>query len=337
MLANLSRLTELRPQGCLKLGPASAVWAETRGWLGRTEQRCVVRPLPEGLIKPSPVDPNIDDMASLKEHIQAMVTPEIVPRPPRRLLRPPGFPRSTSLLLPDLCVRAAIIRLDQLPSRSEERAALIQWRTAQEQLLPVGGTRVSYQVLGDEQADGPKSVLAVAIREPVLRQYESLCEAVGLLPLQVEIGTFRLFNLWGQVTGWFGREETEDLLWVTVLDSGLTVLIVHGGAPVFVRTKLMPTACRSETDYQMLERKILDDVVASMESCSSAFPQAAPSRLVLASDVQGLNLLDRLTQELNLGGEELNWNLAKQVGWTTENGHPGLATLSAVAGLMGRS
>ncbi len=336
MLAKLSQLTEMRPQGCLKLGPTAAVWAENHGPWQRREQRCVFRSLPAGLIKPSPVDPNIDDMASLKEHVQAMVTPEVVPQPPRRLLRLPRFPRLTSLLLPDLCVRAAIIRLDELPSRSEERAALIQWRAAQEQLLPVGGTRVSYQVLGDAQADGPKSVLAVAIREPVLQQFETLCEEVGLLPLEVETVTFRLFNLWGQVTGWFGRQEAEDLLWVTVVDSGLTVMVVHEGTPVFFRTKLMPAACRLEADYQVLERRVVDEVLASMESCTAAYPQTAPVRLVLASDVQGLCLLETLTKELNMGGEELDWSLAQQVGWTTENGHPGLETLCAVAGLMRR-
>lgn len=336
MLAKLARFTEMRPQGCLKLGPTAAVWAETQGRWGRREQRCVVRPLPGGLIKPSPVDPNIDDMTSLKEQVQAMVTPEMVPQAPRRLVRLPRFPRSTSLLLPDLCVRAAIIQLDQLPSRSEERAALIQWRAAQEQLLPMGGTRVSYQVLGDAQADGPKAVLAVAIREPVLRQFESLCEEVGLLPIEVETVTFRLFNLWGEVTAWFGRPDTGDLLWVTVLDSGLTVLIVHNGLPVFFRTKLMPAACRSETDYKELGQRIMDEVVASIESCAGAVPQIALERLVLASDIQGLCLLETLKQELNIDGEELDWSLARQAGWTAENGQAGLETLCVVAGLMGR-
>lgn len=336
MLAELARLGEIRPRCCLKLGPQAAVWAEAKGLWGRRTHHSAVRPLPAGLIKPSPVDPNIGDVPALAQHLEALLRPVVVGGT-RRLPALPRPPRSTCLLLPDLCVRAAIIRLEKLPARAEEQEALIGWRAAQEQLLPVAGTRVAYHILTDVRADGPATVLTMAIREAVLRQYESVCDAVGLNPLEVESVTTRLFNCWGHVTGWFRRHDPSDLLWISVLDSGLTVLVIHQGAPVYFRAKRLPQPAKTESVPVNREEGIVDDVVASLASCADAFPKAIPSRFVLASDAGDLHLLEALRRELKLEGEELDWRLAQRAGWRTEKGDGGFAVVPAVAGVVGRA
>ncbi len=335
MLAELAKLGDIRPRSCLKLGPQAAVWAEVQGLWGRRTHRSAVRPLPMGLIKPSPVDPNISDMAALKDHLEALIRPQSS-QPAWRRLPLPDLPRPTCLLLPDLCVRAAIIRLETLPARSEEQLALIRWRAAQEQLLPAAGIRVAFQVLTGGQVDGPTTVLAIAIRDAVLRQFESACEGVGLNPLEVDTVTLRLFNGWGLATGWFGRYEPADLLWVSVLDSGLTVLILHQGAPVYFRTKRLPQPAKSEFAPADWEQRIVEDVLASLASCADASPKAVPSRFILASDATDLHLLETLREKLALEGEELDWHLAEGVGWRAGNGHGGFAAVPAVAGVMGR-
>ncbi len=334
MLAELVKLREIRPRCCLKLGPQSLVWAEVRGLWGWRTHRSAVRPLPMGLVKPSPVDPNISDMSALRERLESLLRPQ-ASHPIWRRLRLFGLPRSTCLLLPDLCVRAAIIRLERLPARSDEQAELIRWRAAQEQLLPVAGVRVAYQVLTGGHADGPTTVLAIAIRDSVLRQFESVCEGVGLHPLEVDTVTPRLFNCWGHATGWFRRYDPANFLWVSVLDSALTVLILHQGAPVYFRTKRLPQPSKPEGVPVDSEERIVEDVLASLESCADAFPKAVPSRFILASDANELRLLETLREELDLEGEELDWRLAEGVGWRAGNGQGGFATVPAVAGVMG--
>ena len=43
------------------------------------------------------------------------------------------------------------------------------------------------------------TVLTVAIRETVIKQYEAVCEAVGLFPVEVDTATFRLCNLFSSL------------------------------------------------------------------------------------------------------------------------------------------
>ena len=81
-------------------------------------------------------------------------------------------------------------------------------------------------------------VLVIAIQESILAEYETACEAAGLLPREVTVASFRLFDLWLKAAGG-ARCLNRDLALVTVADGGLTCLIIHEGRPVFVRTKLL--------------------------------------------------------------------------------------------------
>ena len=106
------------------------------------------------------------------------------------------------MLLPDTAVRATILHLEQLPVRREERDALIRWRLGQEQLFPLSGAKVLSQVFHD-RSEGKRpayTVLTVAVQESVLKQYESLCESVGLIPQEVGITSLRIFDLWRRVS-----------------------------------------------------------------------------------------------------------------------------------------
>src|SRR5512134_1385834 len=62
-----------RPQRCLKVGADSVAWAETeRNWRGRRQHRCVMSPLPDGMVKPSPADQNLSDHSSLESRIRTL-------------------------------------------------------------------------------------------------------------------------------------------------------------------------------------------------------------------------------------------------------------------------
>src|SRR5437763_12232760 len=108
--------------------------------------------------------------------------------------------RDVSQCLRRLCAPERLSCVDIAYRHSLEREALIRWRLGQEKLFPLVGAKVVSQPLSPngKQATGPQTVLAVAIQETVLHQYEEACEAVGLAPMQVDVVSFRLFNLWSR-------------------------------------------------------------------------------------------------------------------------------------------
>ena len=62
-----------RPQYCLKIGARDLAWAEVhRNWRGRPRYRCVVSALPEGVVRLSPLEPNIISPDELESHIRAI-------------------------------------------------------------------------------------------------------------------------------------------------------------------------------------------------------------------------------------------------------------------------
>ena len=203
-----------QPHCCLKLGTDAAAWAESEwNWRGSRRHRCVASPLPDGLLKPSPTDPNVSDIVALQGRIRTLAGLQAEGhREGGSLLS--DLPRRITLLLPDTAVRAMVLHLDQFPASSDEREALIRWRLGQEQLFPLAGAKVVSQMFhavpGDERR--VHTVLAVAIQESVLQQYETLCESVGLIPYEVGITSLRLVDLWRRASGGLRRKKTE-FLW----------------------------------------------------------------------------------------------------------------------------
>lgn len=334
-------LTRIRPYGCLKLGALEAAWAEwPRTWYGQRSERCRVQGLPADVIKPTPIEPNVVDASTLLLHVKKIV------RPTKRASEgPPSMCKPIVLLLPDLAVRAVILRLDSLPARKEDQTSLIRWRLGQEQLFPLGGTKVVFHLLDSAELSqqGAVMVLAVAIRESVLAQYEDLCKQMGLNPVEVDIATFRLFNLWAQVTRWNKVSTSEDLLWVSLMDEGFTVLIHHAGRLIFLRSKLLHTRRShdlNELDVSAEQRQhqdwVLDEILASLTVCMEAHPEVSVSRVVLASDGTDQGLVDLLSHELHVPIETIEWKKMLRGRWgEAPSGNP-LGGLVAVAGLLGR-
>src|SRR5436309_13146300 len=207
------------PRYSLKLGPRQAAWAvRSTDWRGRPSLRSAVLDLPSGLLRPSPVEPNISDVDALKSSLRALI----------------GIPDGSQapcwpivLALPDLCVRTLLLNVDTLPSRSSERDALIRWRLEKEASFPVASARVVSQVVG------PHSVLVVMIGESVMRQYETVCDDLGLVPVSVTATSLLLHNF--ARASFPGEEPTGR---VSILDEGFTFLVQQSGRPVFVRTKI---------------------------------------------------------------------------------------------------
>ena len=233
-------ITASRPRHCLKIGPQALAWGEAiRTWRGRYHYRCALSPAPPEAIKLSPMDLNLTDMPAVESCLRSLAGPKRDCGVAGRVWQSEA-PCPIVLLLPDLSVRATVLQLEQFPVQAEEQEALIRWRLGQEQLLPLAGAKIVWQGFPSHGARNEPShvVLAVAIQEAILKQYESLCESVGLLPQEIGVTSFRLFNLWMKTAG--GRKRLgRDLLWVSVSDGGLTCFVMQEGRLAFVRTKLL--------------------------------------------------------------------------------------------------
>ena len=330
-------LTTSRPRQCVKIGAQSLAWGEAiRTWRGRYRYRCVVSPTPIGAIKLSPMDLNLTDISAVENCLRSLVGPS-------RDLRFAGrawlsdVPRPIVLLLPDLSVRATVLQLDQLPAQAEEQEALIRWRLGQEQLLPLAGAKIVWQGFPSHGAGDERShaILVVAIQEAILKQYESLCESVGLLPQEVGVTSFRLFNLWLKAAG--GRKRLDrDLLWVSISDGGLTCFLMQEGRLVFVRTKLLSAqGLQGEEDLGGdLVDNIVEECAASLRACREHHPGLNITEIVFAGDSPLPMLEQALNRELGLSTERLDWEAVERVGWTHDGGSTSWATLPVVAGVM---
>lgn len=290
-----------RPRCTLQLGPHSAVWAEeSRDGLGRRCCRYQMLDLPSGLVRPSPIEPNITDQAVLETILRAAFGS--------------GKRRAVPivLVLPDLCVRATVMEFDAVPARPAERDALVRWKLEQDSAFPLADTRVVSKQLA------PKSVLAFAIRETVLHQYEGVCEAVGLHPVSMDIAGFRLRAAMGEAI-----PAAESVTWLSLLDGGFTLFVHHAGRLTFLRTKRQPESGREG---------VFRDLAASLAYYAEAHPQERPSRFMVVSEQPEYELIQRVTNEFGLHVIPVNGDEVRPLGWVQGDPPVPVAAWPAIAG-----
>ena len=326
--------TGKNPQRCLKLGVDTAAWAETElNWRGRRRYRCVMSPLQDGLVKPSPAEENLSDMSVLEARIRALSGSGFESRQQGQSVLS-NFPRRITLLLPDAAVRTVVLQLDQLPVDREEREALIRWRLGQEQLFSLTGAKLVWQVFpGVSGHKGrPHTVLAVAIQESVLQQYESLCESAGLIPQEVGITSLRLYNLWKKVGGRLSRRKA-DFLWATVADRALTTMVFQQGRLLFYRCKLLGTEVATHGVSADPLGKVIEECGASLELCQQRYPELAVTHAVLCGDGDGAALESQVEARLGLAVEHMDWGVIDALGLAARGSQQGIASLAAMAGI----
>ena len=294
------------PRYSLKLGPRQAAWAvRSTDWRGQPHLRSAVVDLPSGLLRPSPVEPNISDVDALKSRLHALIG-----LPVGREAH--GWP--IVLVLPDLCVRTVLLNVETLPSRASERDALIRWRLDKEASFPVASARVVSQVVG------PHCVLVAMIGESVLRQYEMVCDDLGLVPVSVKATSFLLHDV---VRASSPVEEPTG--WLSVLDEGFTFMVHQAGRPVFVRTKT-----------QSLQ--IQDDLVTSLAFYEETHPGTALRRLYVLSEERESEALMAVSKELDLDVVPVGPTLVQQAwrGPLDKATPPGVLPAVAALAPMGR-
>jgi hypothetical protein len=269
-----------RPRRALKLGPTHAAWVDlSKHWWGGARRHLRQIDLPPDLLRPSPVERNIGDPDALAAQLRALIGTD---------RRPAWSPCPIVLVLPDLCVRASLMELATLPADQSERDALIRWRLDKEAFFPMAGARLVSQVIG------PNTVLAVVIRDAVLLQYEQLCERLGLAPVEVDVSSFRLCNLFVSLI-----PPLDTAAWLSLLDGGFSLVIFHHGRPAFIRTKIHSPG-RPEG--------VIQDLKSSFAFFTEKQAQAEVRRLILFSEEPQADLSRMANTELGLEVLHADWS-----------------------------
>jgi hypothetical protein len=184
----------------------------------RQVRRVAVRQLEAGALEPLPSRPNL-------------AKPEGVRRAIREVLEAIGNGSSRlGILLPDPTVRVAILRFETLPRRREEADALVRWKMGGILPFPPEEARVSYQLLS--KGDQPVELLAMALRNSVVAEYEAAFETVNGGPALVLPATAALLPLLPA-----GNQGSQVL--VHVCSGSITTVVMVRDSVSFWRNRLL--------------------------------------------------------------------------------------------------
>ncbi|MGZ8374664.1 MAG: hypothetical protein ACXW4A_07000 [Nitrospira sp.] len=291
-------------------------------------------PLSEGMIKPSPTEENVPDPSALANRIRALTNPDSVHQAVGGAMLS-GLPQRIAVLLPDTAVRTTVLHLEQLPIRCEEREALIRWRLGQEQLFPLSGAKVLSQVFHDRSRGkgAAHTVLAVAVQESVLKQYEALCESVGLIPQEVGVTSLRIFDLWRRVSSG-SHWRSRNCLWVNVSDRALTTMIYQQGRLLSYRCKRLGAEATEELRKTDMLNKTLEECCVSLEICQQQHPAVVVKEAVICVDGDIAAFQKLIETELRLSVEQLGWESVEALGRMATGSDRGMTSLAAMAGVL---
>jgi hypothetical protein len=206
-------------------------------------------PLPQGVVKLSSAKPNIENPQEFLTHLQTLVEPY-------------NRPLSIVLSLPDLCARTSVFDFSTFPTKNQEQTALVNWRFQQDLKLDASQSRLAFGVYVPTSATDSSfpdnsekvRVLASAIRNEIVEQYERMCLEAHLLPTSVGISGLDIFDLY--------RPDIQDILeaedrpsasgspgvmFLFISHWGFTFLALQEGSPRFIRTKAIVIKAESSS------------------------------------------------------------------------------------------
>jgi Tfp pilus assembly PilM family ATPase len=95
-------------------------------------------------------------------------------------------------LLPDVAARVSLVRFERVPARQEDLEQLVRWQLRKSAPFPIDEAVLSLSRGGARDAAG--EFVAVIARRAVVRDYETLCEELGMQPGLVDLSTFGVLN-----------------------------------------------------------------------------------------------------------------------------------------------
>ena len=250
----------------------------------------IVDTLPEGVVVPSPIEPNI-------------CHPEVLIERLRSARRGRGV-REVALSLPDPTVRVAILDLAHVPEKRAEREAIFRHHLEQLFLNTLGECRFTHQPLVPS-ASGHQRILVSAIREDILDEYEQVVRAADLLPAVVDISSFHLYNLYKKHIARVLDQPTQSALFLNMFDQNFTIVQVRRDGPRFIRVKAIQP---STTDADLVTRVMaeIDSSIGAAHGDENGLESV--SRLFVFSDRQLLGLDREMADAYQVPTERLPLN-----------------------------
>jgi Tfp pilus assembly PilM family ATPase len=144
-------------------------------------QGYATEPLPAGALAASLTAQNLIDRRAVAAAVLA-VTERLGTRP-----------RRVALLVPDVTARVSLVRFDKVPARSEDLEQLVRWQVRKSAPFPVEESVLTFAP-GARTAEGAEFI-AVLARRAIIRDYETLCEELGIYAGLVDLTTFGVVNL----------------------------------------------------------------------------------------------------------------------------------------------
>lgn len=177
-------------------------------------------PLPAGALTPSLTAQNVADRRAVLTALRTVLD------------RLGTKPRRVALVVPDLATRVSLVRFDTVPPGREDLEQLIRWQLKKSAPFPVEDACVSW-VPGMAAADGSREFVVVQARRDAVREYESVCEELGLHAGLVDLSTFGVINCF--LAG--GNLPTGDWLLVHMRTDYTSIAIMRGADVVFFRNR----------------------------------------------------------------------------------------------------
>jgi type IV pilus assembly protein PilM len=169
-------------EAALEISPAAVSVAVLGGRSGNpVVQGYAVEPLPAGAVTPSLTSTNISDRDAVGRAVTAAC--QSLGLKPKRI----------ALVIPDVAAKVSLVKFEQTPSRREDLNQLIRWQVKKSTPFPVDDACLSYTP-GARSANGSEFVVVIARRE-IVREYETVCEQVGIEAGLIDISTFGVINL----------------------------------------------------------------------------------------------------------------------------------------------
>jgi Tfp pilus assembly PilM family ATPase len=250
---------------------------------GGTIRSCRVEALPAGTIVPSPIEPNIAQPEAYRKGIDLLLNGgESVSR--------------LYLGLPDGSVRLAVLDFQSLPKQRKDVEQLIRWQMEKVFLYPLKGTRLAFQELGE--SEGRRRLLAMAIRNEILAQYEAPLKEKGIEPVSIGIVSFHLFNLYLPFL-LSSTEPSRDFVFLSRVDQSFTIMICRRGAVDFVRVKELPAGLE-EGRAEAVSERILAEISTSLAFYHESTAAPDLHHLFLSSDPALSDLDETLREKFGL-------------------------------------
>jgi len=186
--------------------------------------------LPLGAIVPSAVETNLINSAAVTFAIS------------KACERVRSREEDVALILPDPIIRVFVQHFEEFPRSAEEAIPMLRWKLKKSIPFEADETIISYMRQPPRES-GVDVVIALA-RQRIIREYESLAEAVKLYPGVVLSSSLAAISL---------LEEEKATLLARVSGSALTTAIVRSGVLCGYRCTELPAYGAGLTPQMLLE------------------------------------------------------------------------------------